>query len=380
MGGRCRCDFFSRLPKLTRAALSLLLASQCLLIYWLLPYDPRFLGGLQFGLLITFAAFVTPHIQDRFASARYMLLSSTLLLLPWLGIQIYYAKQFFPVALGLEKRPFYERYVAFYKDYIQLNRLLSNDTVILVQGFRLSAVYAPRPIFFDPADLPKGKRVVLFSPPDLDPETSLGDYKRGKVIYTDSAAIIETYRTPGRESIIGPLEVCNSSGVARKRQFENACQSDFLKGQSQLPRLSVVIPSYNEGATLSSVIRLVLAQSEVQEVIVVDDGSQDQTWEMLQPLCDEDPRVIALCHSQNRGKGAALRTGFAKASADIILVQDADLEYDPLEYPLLIRPILDGKADVVFGSRFLGGGRAPSSLFLAFRRQQTHYDVFKYLH
>jgi glucosyl-3-phosphoglycerate synthase len=80
-----------------------------------------------------------------------------------------------------------------------------------------------------------------------------------------------------------------------------------------------VIPSYNEGATVISVIRLVLAQSEVQEVVVVDDGSQDQTWEMLQ-LCVENPRVIALRHSQNCGKGAALRTGFAKTSADIVHV------------------------------------------------------------
>jgi len=125
---------------------------------------------------------------------------------------------------------------------------------------------------------------------------------------------------------------------------------------ADLPCLSVVIPSYNEGATVIRVIRLVLAQSEVQEVIVVDDGSQDQTWEMLQLLCVEDPRVSALRHSENRGKGAALRTGFAKSSADIILVQDADLEYDPEEYPTLVKPILDDRADVVFGSRFSGAG------------------------
>src|SRR5262249_30559263 len=103
--------FFSSIPKLTRATLCLLLVLQCSLIYWLLPYDPRFLGGLHFGLLIAFAAFVTPHIHDRFSSIKHILSSSVMLLLPWLAIQIYYAMQFFPVSLGLEKRAFYERYV-----------------------------------------------------------------------------------------------------------------------------------------------------------------------------------------------------------------------------------------------------------------------------
>jgi glycosyltransferase involved in cell wall biosynthesis len=123
-----------------------------------------------------------------------------------------------------------------------------------------------------------------------------------------------------------------------------------------LPCLSVVIPSYNEGATIAAVVDLVLARPEVQEVIVVDDGSRDRTWELLQSLRAKDTRIVALRHAENRGKGAALRTGFAAASAKIIVVQDADLEYDPAEFPVLLRPILDGKADVVFGSRFLGAG------------------------
>lgn len=120
--------------------------------------------------------------------------------------------------------------------------------------------------------------------------------------------------------------------------------------------MSVVIPAYNEVATIGAIIRLVLAQPEVKEVIVVDDGSQDHTWDTVQSLCVNESRIIALRHPKNRGKGAALRTGFARASADLIVIQDADLEYDPAEYPVLLKPILDGKADVVFGSRFRGAG------------------------
>jgi hypothetical protein len=199
--------FFSSLPTLIRAALCSFLALQSFLIYWVLPYDTRFLGGVQFGLLIAFAAFAAPCVQDRLASARYIAPSWALLLLPWLGIQIYYAKQFFPVSLRLEKRAFYERYIAFFKDYVELDRLLSDDTVLLVTDFRLSSVYAPRPVFFDPADLPKGKQVVLFAAPTLEPESSLSGYKRGKAIYMNSKAITKTYRTPGRNPETGPLEV-----------------------------------------------------------------------------------------------------------------------------------------------------------------------------
>ena len=119
--------------------------------------------------------------------------------------------------------------------------------------------------------------------------------------------------------------------------------------------MSAVIPSYNEVATINAVMRSVLAQPEVQELIVIDDGSDDGTWEVIQSVLDDDTRVKALRHLQNRGKGAALRTGFAQATAPIVIIQDADLEYDPTEYSMLIKPILEGKADVVFGSRFLGG-------------------------
>ena len=118
--------------------------------------------------------------------------------------------------------------------------------------------------------------------------------------------------------------------------------------------MCIVVPVYNEATTIAEVIRTVLAQPLVKEVVVVEDGSSDGTWEALQPLPPADARVKIYRHEVNQGKGAALRTGFSKATAPIVLVQDADLEYDPGEYPSLAGPIISGKADVVFGSRFTG--------------------------
>jgi len=118
--------------------------------------------------------------------------------------------------------------------------------------------------------------------------------------------------------------------------------------------LSVVIPVYNEKDTIRDILDLVLAQPGVDEVILVDDFSTDGTREVLRSLEGTD-RLTVLLHPRNRGKGAALRTGFAAASKDIVLIQDADLEYDPADYPHLLDPILRGRADAVFGSRFLGG-------------------------
>lgn len=122
------------------------------------------------------------------------------------------------------------------------------------------------------------------------------------------------------------------------------------------PCLTVVVPVFNEAATIASIIEVVLKQPLVQEVIVVDDASSDETWQALQPVARENSRVKLFRHQTNQGKGAALRTGFAQATAPIVIVQDADLEYDPTEYTLLVWPIIMGKADVVFGSRFLGSG------------------------
>jgi len=122
------------------------------------------------------------------------------------------------------------------------------------------------------------------------------------------------------------------------------------------PCLSVVMPVYNEAATVAEVIQVVLLQRPVQQLVVVDDASTDGTWENLKSATNGDARVTLVRHEQNQGKGAALRTGFAQATAPVVMVQDADLEYDPTEYYRVLAPILMGKADVVFGSRFLGAG------------------------
>lgn len=119
-------------------------------------------------------------------------------------------------------------------------------------------------------------------------------------------------------------------------------------------KLSIIIPCYNERDTINSLIASV-EQSPIKdrEIIIVDDGSKDGTRDLLSKINNHEIRVIF--HEANQGKGAALRTGFAAATGDICIVQDADLEYDPQEFPLVIQPILDGKADVVFGSRFQSG-------------------------
>ncbi|MBE7500326.1 MAG: glycosyltransferase family 2 protein [Verrucomicrobiales bacterium] len=116
------------------------------------------------------------------------------------------------------------------------------------------------------------------------------------------------------------------------------------------------MPVYNERPTVGLAIARVLAQPVVREVIVVDDASNDGSWEAAQRCAAGDPRVRVFRLSRNQGKGAALREGFARATAPFLLIQDADLEYDPQEYGRLLQPLLTGMADAVFGSRFLGGG------------------------
>ncbi len=125
-----------------------------------------------------------------------------------------------------------------------------------------------------------------------------------------------------------------------------------------MPHLSVIIPCYNERATVAEVLRRVQAEAPEAEVVLVDDGSTDGTCDVLRTLTEPPrPSLKVLAHAENRGKGAAIQTGIQAATGDIILIQDADLEYDPRDYPALLRPIEEGRADVVYGSRFLGGPR-----------------------
>ena len=121
------------------------------------------------------------------------------------------------------------------------------------------------------------------------------------------------------------------------------------------PFLSIVIPVYNEREWVEELVRRVQLQDFRKELILVDDGSTDGTRDILPRIQQAWDNVRVLMHEQNQGKGAALRTGFQAARGDIIVIQDADLEYDPGDYPLLLTPIIDGRADVVYGSRFLGG-------------------------
>ncbi|NJO55784.1 MAG: glycosyltransferase family 2 protein, partial [Rhodospirillales bacterium] len=116
------------------------------------------------------------------------------------------------------------------------------------------------------------------------------------------------------------------------------------------------MPIYNEARWIDTVLERVLARKEVGQVVAVDDGSTDGSWEKLQASPAKDPRVVVISHKRNRGKGAAIRTALTRLETPLILIQDADLEYDPADYPKLLAPVLNGTAEVVYGSRFTASG------------------------
>jgi glycosyltransferase involved in cell wall biosynthesis len=125
--------------------------------------------------------------------------------------------------------------------------------------------------------------------------------------------------------------------------------------------LSIIIPCFNEEATIRTVLERVLGADKMglqPEIVIVDDCSRDRSREIVEDIARQDPRMKLLTHERNHGKGAAVRDGIAAAIGDIVLIQDADLEYDPDDYRRLLRPITDGVADVVYGSRFRGGEEA----------------------
>jgi glycosyltransferase involved in cell wall biosynthesis len=143
-------------------------------------------------------------------------------------------------------------------------------------------------------------------------------------------------------------------------------------------KLSIVIPCFNERDSIIAVVEAVLrAPLDIAEIIIVDDGSTDGTADLLnRPDCDA--RVTVHRHARNLGKGAALRTGFAATSGDIVVVQDADLEYDPRDLPSLVQPIAEGRADVVYGSRFVGG-RPHRTLYFRHRIANAALTAFSNL-
>jgi glycosyltransferase involved in cell wall biosynthesis len=160
------------------------------------------------------------------------------------------------------------------------------------------------------------------------------------------------------EAALPPLPNLANDRERREWLIENLGEAFCRKvGVYRIPEgfvLSVVIPVYNERNTIHEILRRVRAVPINKQIILVDDCSKDGTREILQGLREREPDLTIVFHDVNQGKGAALRTGFRHATGDVVIVQDADLEYEPEQYPELLQPIFEGKADVVFGSRFIG--------------------------
>lgn len=161
---------------------------------------------------------------------------------------------------------------------------------------------------------------------------------------------------PNAFPVVSPPSTSWDERLAQLRQClgEGACRQ---LGLFEVPadfKLSVVVPVYNERAWVDELLRRVRAAPFPKEIIVVDDASTDGTSEVLAKIAADCPEIVLVRHAVNQGKGAALRSGFAHATGDVIIIQDADLEYDPADYNRLLQPIIENQADVVFGSRFIG--------------------------
>jgi glycosyltransferase involved in cell wall biosynthesis len=139
--------------------------------------------------------------------------------------------------------------------------------------------------------------------------------------------------------------------------------TDAIVGQLACRCLCVIIPVFNEVRTVEQILQCVLEQTCVREVIIVDDASKDGSLDLIGVLAQHDPRIQVISHDQNRGKGAAIRSGLTLATSDVIVIQDADLEYDPRDYAKMLELILKGEADVVYGSRFASQANTRASLW-----------------
>ena len=159
------------------------------------------------------------------------------------------------------------------------------------------------------------------------------------------------------------VESSSTSLLAKASVDSTGGLAGHVEAQVRAMKLSVVMPVYNEEKTLAEIVARVQATPFEKEIILVDDGSKDRSREIMSELAAKYPNVRCFHHAVNSGKGAALSTGFKQVTGDIVLIQDADLEYDPNDYGVLLRPILEGKADVVYGSRFLGAPYARVHLF-----------------